>query len=137
MRQLLALLDCGTRGTPAEPTWVPRGVHGKSAPVPILTAIGTLGTHGTLETNQAAAVDDLAQRVADLAEAYAERIAIVMEAGDIGEAEARRISEAEIGRRFVETFMPGEVSLPRSNQDLHHASASERPNREHHHAEDH
>ena len=54
--------------------------------------------------------DHLAQRIADLADAYAERIAIVLEASDIGEVEARRIAEAEIGRRFVETFMPGEVA---------------------------
>ena len=54
--------------------------------------------------------DILAQRIADLADAWRERIAFVLEAGDIGEAEARRIAEAEIGRRFVETFMPGEVA---------------------------
>jgi hypothetical protein len=52
----------------------------------------------------------MAQRIADLADAYAERIAIVMEAGDISEAEARLIAQSEIGRRFVETFMPGEVA---------------------------
>jgi hypothetical protein len=52
----------------------------------------------------------MAQRIADLADAYAERIAIVMEAGDISEAEARLIAQSEIGRRFVETFMPGDVS---------------------------
>ena len=45
----------------------------------------------------------------DLADTYAERIKIVMEAGDIGEAEARR-AEAEIGRRFVKTFILGEVA---------------------------
>jgi hypothetical protein len=38
-----------------------------------------------------------------------ERIAICLEAGDIGEAEACRIAEAEIGRRFVEAFMSGKV----------------------------
>jgi hypothetical protein len=48
--------------------------------------------------------------VADIADAYHERIAIVLEAGDIGEAEARLIAQAEIGRRFVETFIPGEVA---------------------------
>ena len=51
----------------------------------------------------------LAQRVADLADAYTERLAIVLEAGDIGEAEARRIAEAEIGRRFAEVFITGEA----------------------------
>jgi len=51
--------------------------------------------------------DHVAQLVADLADAYAERIAIVLEAGDISEAEARRIAEAEIGRRFVDAFRPG------------------------------
>ena len=110
MRQLLALLDCGTHGTQAEPTRVPRGVHGKSAPVQSLTATGTLGTRGTLETDQAVAFDAVAQRVADLADAYHERIAIVLEAGDIGEAEARRIAEAEIGAAFVRAFLPGEVA---------------------------
>ncbi len=59
---------------------------------------------------QAEPYDHLSQRVADLADTYAERIAIVMEAGDIGEAEARRIAEAEIGRRFVKTFILGEVA---------------------------
>lgn len=54
--------------------------------------------------------DDLAERIADLADAYIERIAIVLEARDIGEADARRIAEAEIGAAFVQSFMPGEVS---------------------------
>lgn len=59
-----------------------------------------------LEFQQQAQSDDhLAQRIADLKHAYAERVAIVMEAGDIGEFEACRISEAEIGRRFVEEFI--------------------------------
>lgn len=39
--------------------------------------------------------------------AYAERIAIVMEAGDISESEARRIAEAEIGAAFVDQFIEG------------------------------
>jgi len=52
----------------------------------------------------------LAQRVADLADAYAERMAIVLEAGDIGEAEARCIAEAEIGQRFVLAFLQGDVA---------------------------
>jgi hypothetical protein len=52
----------------------------------------------------------LAQRVADLTDAYHERIAIVLEAGDIGEAEARRIAEAEIGAAFVRAFLPGEAA---------------------------
>lgn len=111
MKQLLALLDCGTHGTPAEPTSAPHGVHEKSAPVPMLPAFGTHGTRGTLETNPDAAFDYLAQRVADLADAYAERIAIVMEAGDIGESEALRIAEAEIGAAFVRAFLPGEVAV--------------------------
>ena len=109
MRQLLALLDCGTHGTQAEPTRVPRGVHGKNDPVQTLTASGTLGTCGTQETDQAVAFDAVAQHVADIADAYAERIAIVLEAGDIGESEARKIAEAEIGAAFMRTFLPGEV----------------------------
>lgn len=106
MRQLLALLDCGTHGTPSEPASVPHGVHEKRAPVPMLTAMGTLGTRGTLETNQDAPFDDFAQRVADLADAYAERIAIVMEAGDIGETEAELTASLEVGREFVRLFLP-------------------------------
>lgn len=52
----------------------------------------------------------LTQRVADISDAYAERIAIVMEAGDMGEAEARQIAEAEIGRRFFEAFVAAEAA---------------------------
>lgn len=48
------------------------------------------------------------QRIADLADAWHERMAIVLEAGDIGEAEAHLIAEAEIGRQFVAAFMPSE-----------------------------
>jgi hypothetical protein len=54
--------------------------------------------------------DIVAQRVADLRDAYHERLAIVLEAGNIGEAEARSIAEAEIGLQFVEVFIPGEVA---------------------------
>lgn len=68
------------------------------------------GAAGLEFEQQAQPHDPLAQSVADLADAYTERVAIVLEAGDIGEAEARRIAEAEIGRRFVEAFMPGEVA---------------------------
>ena len=50
--------------------------------------------------------DTLAQRVADLADAYAERIAIVMEAGDIGESEAEATAAVEVGREFVRLFLP-------------------------------
>lgn len=110
MRHLLALLDAGTPGTLAEPRQVSRGIHRESHVNQAFPATGTLGTRGTLETDLAAAFDDLAQRITDLADAYAEWVAIVMEAGDIGKAEARRIAEAEIGRRFVETFTPGAVA---------------------------
>lgn len=68
------------------------------------------GPAGLKFQQQAEPDDHLAQRVADIADAYHERIAIVLEAGDIGEAEARLIAQAEIGRRFVETFIPGEVA---------------------------
>jgi hypothetical protein len=54
--------------------------------------------------------DHIAQRVADIADAYVERMAIVMESGDICWAEARCIAEAEVGRRFVETFLPSEIA---------------------------
>lgn len=55
--------------------------------------------------------DDLAQRVADLADTWRERMAIIAAgAPDVSQAEARRIAEAELGRRFVEVLMPGEVA---------------------------
>jgi hypothetical protein len=54
--------------------------------------------------------DHIAQRVADIADAYVERLAIVMESGDICWSEARCIAEAEVGRRFVETFLPSEIA---------------------------
>jgi hypothetical protein len=54
--------------------------------------------------------DGLAQRVADIADAYLERTAIVMESGNICWSEARLIAEAEVGRRFVETFLPSEIA---------------------------
>lgn len=110
MRHLLALLHDGTYGTPVEPSLVRRGDYEESEPSPILRCTGTLGTRGTLESSTAAATDNIAQRVADLADAWHERMSIVLESGDVGEAEGCRIAEAEIGRLFVEAFMPGEVA---------------------------
>jgi hypothetical protein len=53
MMQLLAVFYCGTDGTHAEPTRVSLGVDGKSIPVQSLTATGTRGTRGTLQSNNA------------------------------------------------------------------------------------
>lgn len=64
-----------------------------------------VGTHGTPKIEDADAHGCFNQRLSVLADAYAERIAVCLESGDIGEAEARRIAEAEIGRRFVEEFI--------------------------------
>lgn len=110
MRHLLDLLDGGTHGTPAEPTRAFTLVPQKSALDQRLTIVGTRGTHGTSEVEQVGKQDSIAQRLADLADAYQERIAICLEAGAIGEAEARRIAEAEIGAAFVRAFLPGEVA---------------------------
>lgn len=110
MRHLLALLAGGTRGTLAEPSPAASEVRRKRPAVQTITSTGTLGTSGTHEIDRAVPVDHFAQRVADLADAYHERIAIVLEAGDIGEADARRIAEAEVGRLFVEAFIPGEAA---------------------------
>lgn len=49
--------------------------------------------------------------VADLAIAYAERMAICLEAGDISEAEARITAVQEVGEEFVRRFVePAEVA---------------------------
>ena len=56
MMQLLAVFDCGTAGTHAEPTRVSLGVDGKSITVQSFTATGTRGTRGTLQSNNAASV---------------------------------------------------------------------------------
>jgi hypothetical protein len=109
MRHLLALLDGGTFGTSAEPAAVPRRVPETRTTHQRLTIAGTLGTHGTPEIERDDAHESLVQRVADLSDAYAERIAILMEAGDISQAEARRIAEVEIGAAFVRIFLSDEV----------------------------
>lgn len=110
MMHLLALLDGGTPGTPAEPSRVAGRIPQKQPPDQCFTIGGTHGTQGTLEIGQADTHDNLAQRIADLCDAFQERVAICLEAGDIGEAEAHRIAQAEIGRRFVEMFMPSQVA---------------------------
>lgn len=107
MRHLLALLDCGTHGTQAEPAGPPARVPRKNASNQRFAKIGTRGTLGTPAIEQVGAHDSMSQRIADLADAYAERIAVVMEAGDISESEARRIAEAEIGAAFVDQFIEG------------------------------
>jgi hypothetical protein len=45
------------------------------------------------------------QRVADLVDAWHERMAICLEAGDIGEAEAELTAALEIGQAFVRIFV--------------------------------
>ena len=110
MRHLSVMLDSGTHGTLAEPTPVARRVSRNARRDQPLTSIGTRGTHGTPMIERADTRDGLAQCITDLADAYAERIAILLEAGDICEAEAHRMAEAEIGRRCVEAFMLDEVA---------------------------
>jgi hypothetical protein len=106
MRYLLTLLDDGTQGTQAEPTRSAPRLPQNSVSDQRLARVRTRGTHATLENDNAVPDDHIVQHITDLADAYHERVAIVLEAGDIGEAEARCIAEAEIGRRFVETFIP-------------------------------
>ncbi len=105
MMHLLALLDAkplsGTHGTHGEPVQSPRPptrniVEKQNAKQP-----GTLGTSGTPNFEQSAEAYDLANLIADLADAYAERIAICVECGDITEAEARSIAEAEVGSELA------------------------------------
>lgn len=58
-----------------------------------------------------AASDDLAAFIEIARDAWHERIAVITaDAPDVSESEARHIAEAEIGRRFVEAFMHGEVA---------------------------
>ncbi len=49
--------------------------------------------------------NDIVQRVADLVDAWHERMAICLEAGDIGEAEAELTAALEIGQAFVRIFV--------------------------------
>ena len=105
MRHLLALLDAGTPGTLAEPTRATRDARKNIFLVQAFITTGTPGTLGTLETDQAAALEHLAQRIADIADAWHERMAICLEAGDIGEAEAEITAALEAGRAFVCNFV--------------------------------
>jgi hypothetical protein len=49
--------------------------------------------------------DIIAQRVADLADAYHERMAMCLEGCDISEAEAETTAALEVGRAFVRNFV--------------------------------
>lgn len=64
MMQMLALLECGTRGTQAEPAYVLFKVLGKRAPD---QRLAPFGTRGTCEIEHAKSRDRHAQRVAGLA----------------------------------------------------------------------
>jgi hypothetical protein len=101
MRHLLALLDAddlaGTHETRSEPIPNPGGDLEKSKRKQSSTRSGTPGTHGTPQFQQSAEKCDLSGLIADLADAYDERVAMCLEGGDMTEDEARKIAEAEVG----------------------------------------
>ena len=110
MMHLLALLDCGTIGTRAEPV---RRVSPESVNPYSNQCLAICGTHGTRRTHTVKWGQEhtqMARRLTNLADAWHERVAICLEADYIGEVEARSIADAEIGRRFVEMFWSGEVA---------------------------
>jgi hypothetical protein len=51
-------------------------------------------------------------QLADFADTYAERVAICLEAGDIGEAEAEVTAAVEVGRAFVRNFVHDQRGKP-------------------------
>lgn len=81
MKHLLALLVDGTHGTRTEPPQVLAKIPTKRDADQSLARSGTRRTLGTLLIYEA----DIAQRVDEISEAWRERRAIVLEAGDIGE----------------------------------------------------
>ena len=105
MRHLLALLEGGTHGTRAEPARMSRRPSEESAVEQWLTVPGTLGTRGTFDFEQVGAHDSVALRVRELVDAWHERMAICLEAGDISEAEAEITAALEVGRAFVRIFI--------------------------------
>lgn len=107
MRHLLALLDCGTHGTQAEPAGPQARIPRNGFSDQTVVRVRTRGTLGTPTIWQIGTNDIMFQRIADLVDAFTERMAIVMEANDISEAEARLIAEAEIGQLFVQHFIEG------------------------------
>lgn len=104
MRQLLDLLDGGTRETLTEPV---RGLDASLSEMSRaqqLSCIGTIGTRRTLANSPTAILSDLscvAAHVVDLADIYAERMAICLEAGDISEVESETTAALEAGRALV------------------------------------
>lgn len=112
MRQLLALLNGETYGTPAEPKRVHGQVPEIGAQYQSATVGGTWGTRGTPAIEYAGADDVIVQRVADLADSWHERMAICSEAGDISEAEAEITAALEVGRAFVGVFIDGQQRTP-------------------------
>jgi hypothetical protein len=63
-------------------------------------------------------------------DAWYERVAICLEAGDIGEDEARMVADAEIGLAFFEAFMSEELSRP--GQEICRDNAKRRDVYSHH-----
>jgi hypothetical protein len=115
MRHLLALLDGGTRGTSPEPMWGSDASLSEAPHAQRLSCIGTLGTLGTLANDPPVDLSDLpsiAAHVVDLVDAWYERMAICLEAGDIGEAEAEITAALEVGRAFVRNFVHDQRGNP-------------------------
>jgi len=105
MMHLLALLEDGTHGPSAEPSPVSGPVSKKCYLNQRLTKVGTCGTCGTRIVEEADAREHILERLDDLRASWHERVAICLEAGDIGETEARHIADAEIGRRLIDELL--------------------------------
>lgn len=94
-----------SRGT--VPSTVPVGQSQLACPAGTMGIHGTLGTGGTVGTHgtapSALAVSNLSpDALADLIVAYEERLAMVLEGGDIAEPEAHRIATVECGASLCE-----------------------------------
>jgi hypothetical protein len=105
MRHLLAVLRDGTHGTSAEPAGVAARAPQDGASDQRLATAGTLGTPGTRQNGLVGPHDVICQQVRDLTDTWHERMAICLEAGDIGEAEAEITAALEVGRAFVCHFV--------------------------------
>jgi hypothetical protein len=105
MRHLLANLPDGTHGTSAEPAGVAACAPQDGALDQRFAIAVTLATSGTPQIGLVGPRHVMVQQVRDLIDTWHERMAIRLEAGDIGEAEAEITTALEVGRAFVRHFV--------------------------------
>lgn len=107
MRAIVTLLELHRQGLVLEAFGDKLGVTPRERITAAARALIIENRDGLLQLLRSCAhsgVDVLPQRLANLADAYAERVAIVLEAGDIDEADARRTAAREVSRRFLDEF---------------------------------